>query len=107
MAMSDPVTITITPLSTSASDLPMGMVFDVCTVLDAYGLHVNADELNGRGIVQVLMALGRVIDAVPVEHGGRSTEPMHGPRRTFTRPDTPRWHDSGSGPGWAPDDDRD
>jgi len=98
--MSEPVTIEVHPTSTPARELPMGMVFEVCEVLEAHGLHVKADELNGRGIVEVMLALGRVIDAVPVEHGGRSTQPMHGPKRTFTRPDTPHWHDSGSGPGW-------
>jgi len=90
--MSAPVVVEVHPTSTPARELPMGMVFEVCEVLEAHGLHVKADDLRGRGIVEVMLALGRVIDAVPVEHGGRSTEPMHGPKR--------HWHDSGSGPGW-------
>jgi hypothetical protein len=69
--MSEPITIIVTPLSTPVRDLPMGLVFDVCDVLDAYGLQVKADELDGQGIVQVMMALGRVIDAIPVDQGGR------------------------------------
>lgn len=61
----------IKPGSTVARDLPFGMVSDVCDVLDAYGLHVKAGDLNGQGIVEVMMALSRVIDGVPAQHGGR------------------------------------
>lgn len=64
-------TITIEPLTTAARDLPLGMVFTVCDVLEAYGLKVKDESLNGRGMVEVRQALFGVINAVPDELGGR------------------------------------
>lgn len=66
------VRLTITPGATPARDLPFGMVSDVCAVLEAYGLKVNAPELKGHGITEVMIALGRVVEVMPHFLGGRA-----------------------------------
>lgn len=80
------VRLTIIPTSTPARELPFGMVFDVCTVLEAYGLKVKAPEFGGHGVTEVMLALVRVIDVTPVELGGRAEQS--------------RWLDTGTGPGY-------
>lgn len=68
------MTLEIKPLDTPARDLPLGMAYDVCRVLKAYGLHVLDESLEGQGMVAVQMALVKVIQAVPPELGGRKGE---------------------------------
>lgn len=68
------VTLEIKPLGTPARDLPFGMAYDVCQVLEAYGLKVLDESLNGQGMVEVQMALVKVIQATPPELGGRKGE---------------------------------
>lgn len=71
--MNEPVMITITPLATPARDLPMGMVFEVAEVLAAHGLAIRAAAKETPAVwAELLLALGRIIDATPVEHGGRA-----------------------------------
>lgn len=64
------VVLTITPGTTPARDIPFGMLSDVCTVLEAYGLQVNAAELGGRGMTEVMIGIGRVIALMPSHLGG-------------------------------------
>lgn len=64
-------TIEFNPLDTPARDLPRGMMFTVCDVLDAYGLHVKDESLRGQGMVSVMVALTRLIDEIPEHLGGR------------------------------------
>lgn len=68
------VTLKIEPTVTPARDLPFGMSYDVGRVLEAYGLKVLDESLNGQGMVEVQLALVRVIQAVPPELGGRKGE---------------------------------
>lgn len=113
--MTGPVVLTIHPLSTPARDLPMGMVLHICDVLDAYGLQVKDEALEGRGIVEVMQALVRVVDFVPVELGGRFEPPKPVEKDERGWPKLPgvvelpdegpvRWTDTGSGPGWIQKD---
>lgn len=68
------VTLEIKPLGTLARDLPFGMAYDVCRVLQAYGLDVLDESLEGQGMVAVQLALVKVIRATPPELGGRKGE---------------------------------
>lgn len=68
------VMLEIRPTETPARDLPFGMAYDVCRVLKAYGLDVLDDSLEGQGMVEVQLALVKVIQAVPPELGGRKGE---------------------------------
>jgi hypothetical protein len=70
--VSAPVVLTITPGATPARELPYGLIDDVCTVLEAYGLQVKAPELRGHGITEVMLALGRVVEVMPYDLGGRA-----------------------------------
>jgi hypothetical protein len=85
----EPVHLTIHPTGVPPTEIPHGMLHDVCQVLDAHGLHVTAPELRGLGVVEVLMAIGAVLDKIPTAYGGRAPE----------RP----WIGGDSGPGWSPD----
>lgn len=67
-------TIIVEPLSTPAKDLPAGMWIAVCDVLEAYGLHVKDESLNGEVLTEVITGLTRVIDATPERLGGRKVE---------------------------------
>jgi hypothetical protein len=67
-------TLEIKPLDTPARDLPFGMAYDVSLVLQAYGLDVLDESLNGQGMAAVQVALVKVIQAVPPELGGRKGE---------------------------------
>jgi hypothetical protein len=69
--MSDPVMIEVHPTETPAADLPNAMWMDVCDVLHVHGLRVK-DVPVGLGLVAVAQALVPIIDAVPVEYGGRA-----------------------------------
>jgi len=68
------VTLEIKPLDTPARDLPFGMAYDVCRVLKAYGLDVLDESMEGQGMVEVQLALVKVIQATPPELGGRKGE---------------------------------
>lgn len=74
MSAKDAVTLKIEPTETPARDLPFGMSYDVAQVLKAYGLDVLDESLNGQGMVEVQLALVKVIQAIPVELGGRKGE---------------------------------
>ena len=86
----EPVQLTIRPTGRPAEEIPHGMLFDVCQVLDIHGLHVMHPDLRGIGTVEVLLAIGQVLDRIPLAYGGRAAPP--------------EWIDSGSGPGWSPGD---
>lgn len=68
------VMLKITPTKTAARDMPFGMAYDVCQVLEAYGLGVTHESLNGLGLVEVNQALLKVLRVVPPELGGRKGE---------------------------------
>jgi len=50
------------------------MAYDVCQVLKAYGLDVLDESLKGRGLVEVQLALVKVIQSIPPGLGGREGE---------------------------------
>jgi hypothetical protein len=62
----EPVTIQAHCTTTPAREIPLMMLLDVEDVLRAHGLDVQTEEH-----AEVLLALGRILDAVPVERGGR------------------------------------
>ena len=74
MSAKEAVTLEIKPLDTPARDLPFGMAYDVCRVLKAYGLDVLDESMEGQGMVEVQLALVKVIQATPPELGGRKGE---------------------------------
>jgi len=71
--MSKPVTIEVHPTGIPARQLPHALLFDVATVLEVHGLEVRAAAKETPGVwAELLLALGRIADAIPVEHGGRA-----------------------------------
>jgi hypothetical protein len=60
------VMIEVHPTAVPA-ELPMGLIYDVTQVLRAYGLNVQ--EISEHA--EVLISLGRIVDAVAIERGGR------------------------------------
>lgn len=66
METRESVMIEVRPTWIPASELPMGLVYDVTQVLKAHGLVIEGAEY-----ADLLVALGRIVDAVPVERGGR------------------------------------
>jgi hypothetical protein len=61
------VIIEVHPTAVPAHELPMGLIYDVTQVLRAHGLNVQ--EISEHA--QVLISLGRIVDAVAYERGGR------------------------------------
>jgi hypothetical protein len=55
------------PTGMPARELPMGLISDVTQVLRAHGLNVQ--EISEHA--QVLISLGRIVDAVAAERAGR------------------------------------
>lgn len=56
----------VTPTNVPARELPFGLLYDVRAVLAVHGLQVEHTEW-----ADFLMAMMRLVDAVPVERGGR------------------------------------
>lgn len=65
-----PLQIELHPTGVQPSELPFLMIEDVCRVLEAHGLQVSAPELNGGGKIELRLALGRLMDAIPAHLGG-------------------------------------
>lgn len=58
--------IEVSPTNTPARDLPFGLLYDVRQVLAAHGLLVEGSEW-----ADLLIAMHRIVHAVPVDRGGR------------------------------------
>jgi hypothetical protein len=80
-------TIDVHPTDLPATDLPVAMINDVAAVLKVHGLDLAAVP-GGQGLVELMIALGQVLNHIPTAYGGRASS---------------RWVDSGSGAGYAVD----